>query len=100
MRKTRVIIIVVAAVFSGLMMALGFNTLDWMTQIPGQPEIWHFIYHSDLLSMPFWWAYFLGGIMPLWAGGFLAGIIVGLIVPIWRKRSSLAKKPTYVKTSG
>ena len=87
MRKTKAIIVVVAAVLAGLLTALGFNTIEWMTQVPGQPEIWYFIYHSDFLSMPFWYAYFFGGILPLWAGGFLAGIIVGLVVSsLWRKR--------------
>jgi len=86
MRKTKAIIIVVAAVFSGLMMALGFNTLDWMT-FGGNPhpETWYFVWPSKF-GMPFWNGYFFGGILPLWAGGFLAGIIVGLVVPIWHKK--------------
>jgi hypothetical protein len=29
--------------------------------------------------MPFWYGYFFGGILPLWGGGFLVGIIVGLL---------------------
>ena len=85
MRKTRVIIIVVAAVFSGLMIALGFNTLDWMTFGHDNPTMWYFVWPSKF-GMPFWNAYFFGGILPLWAGGFLAGIIVGLVVQTWRKR--------------
>jgi hypothetical protein len=84
--KTRSLVIAAFAILSGFMMALGFNTLDWMTQVPNQPAIWYFIYHSPILSMPFWYAYFFGGIMPLWGGGFLAGIIVGLVL---RKRKAI-----------
>jgi len=85
MRKTKAIIIAVAAVFSGLMMALGFNTLDWMTFSHDNPATWYFVWPSKF-GMPFWNAYFFGGILPLWAGGFLAGIIVGLVIQTWRKR--------------
>lgn len=85
MNKTKVVIIVIAAVFVGLFSALGFNTIEWMTQ-KNQEPIWYFMYPNKW-GMPFWYAYMLGGIIPLWSGGFLAGLIVGIVVPVlWRKR--------------
>jgi hypothetical protein len=87
MRKTVVVIIAVAAMLSGLLTALGFNTIEWMTQ-KNQEATWYFIYPMKF-GMPFWWAYFLGGIMPLWGGGVLTGIIVGLVISVlWRKRKT------------
>lgn len=86
--KIVLIVVAVAAVCASLLMALGFNTLDWMTH-RNPPETWGFCWGLDILVMPFWYAYFFGGILPLWGGGFLAGVIVGLVVLIlWRKRSA------------
>lgn len=86
-RTKAIIFIAIASVFSGLMMALGFNTLDWMTHV-NPPAMWGFCWGLDILIWPFWYAYFLGGILPLWGGGFLAGIIVGLIVSFLHKRKT------------
>jgi hypothetical protein len=79
--KWKAVVVVVFAVLSGFMMALGFNTLDWMTH-QNPPEFWSFIWtpQGGTLTMPFWYGYFFGGILPLWGGGFLAGIIVGLLL--------------------
>jgi len=87
MRKTMVIIIAVAAVFSGLFFGLGFNTIEWMTQ-KNQEPIWYFIYPNKF-GMPFWYAYMLGGVIPLWGSGVLTGVIVGLVISVlWRKRKT------------
>jgi len=72
------IVISFAAVASIFAYALGFNTLDWMVFSLNPPENWYFIYPNKL-GMPFWWAYFLGGILPLSIGAFLAGLIVGMV---------------------
>ena len=89
MLKTKAIIVAVFAVCASLMMALGFNTLDWMThRYP--PETWGFCWGLDILVMPFWYAYFFGGILPLWGGGFLVGIIVGLVVSFLQHKRKTA----------
>jgi hypothetical protein len=88
--KALLITIAVLSLLATLLSALGFNTFEWMTQVANQPQIWHFIYGSELLSMPFWYAYMLGGILPLWGGGFLAGIIIGMVM-VWRRGKKEAK---------
>ena len=70
-------VVVFAAVASIALAALGYNTLDWMTHIC-PPETWCFIW-PDKLCMPFWYAYFFGGILPLASGSFLAGLIIGIV---------------------
>jgi hypothetical protein len=70
-------------------MALGFNTLDWMTHV-NPPAMWGFCWGLDILVMPFWYAYFLGGILPLWGGGFLVGIIVGIVAILSSQKKKLS----------
>lgn len=67
-----ILIIVLAA----CMIALGFNTLDWQTHIC-PPETWGFCWGLDVLRMPFWYAYFFGGILPLSLGFLLLGLVLG-----------------------
>lgn len=69
------------------LITLGFNTIEWMTQVKGQPETWYFIYHQSFLSMPFWYAYFFGGIVPLVSGGILLGFFAGWTLHGRRKKN-------------
>jgi len=71
------IVISFAAVASILAYALGFNTIEYMCHY-APPERWCFIWPNKL-CMPFWYAYFFGGILPLTTGSFLAGLIVGMV---------------------
>jgi hypothetical protein len=70
-------IIVCIILLSACLIALGFNTLDWMTQ-KNQDPMWYFMYPMKF-GMPFWWAYFLGGILPLSIGPFILGYVTGYI---------------------
>lgn len=71
--------LVVAAVILVVCAAgLGFNTLDWMAH-RNAPETWCFVYPQKL-CMPFWYAYFFGGILPLWISGALSGVIIGIVL--------------------
>jgi len=58
-------------------MALGFNTLDWMCHNGSQPLTWYFVF-PDKVAMPYWNAYFFGGILPLNLGGMCIGIVIGV----------------------
>jgi len=71
------IVISVAAVASILTYALGFNTIEYMCHY-APPERWCFIWPNKF-CMPFWYAYFFGGIVPITIGSFLAGLIVGMV---------------------
>ena len=66
------------------LIALGFNTIEWMTQ-KNQEAIWYFMYPCKF-GMPFWWAYMLGGIVPLVGGGVLLGFIAGYTLKGRRKK--------------
>lgn len=65
-------------ILAACLVALGFNTIDWMTQ-RNQEATWYFMYPCKF-GMPFWWAYFLGGILPLSGGSLLIGILIGYIL--------------------
>ena len=87
MASKMMVVFIAVAIVSACLIALGFNTIEWMTQ-RNQPEIWYFMYPNKF-GLPFWYAYMLGGIIPLWGSGVLTGIIVGLVVPVlWRKRKT------------
>ena len=77
-------IAIIALILSACLIALGFNTLDWMTQRNQEP-MWYFMYPMKF-GMPFWYAYFFGGILPLASGGFLLGILSGWVLKARKHR--------------
>jgi len=76
--KKVILVLCVLAVSLGGM--LGFNTLDWMThRCP--PPTWCFCWgEKPFLCMPFWYAYFFGGVFPLWFSGFATGVVITVVV--------------------
>lgn len=91
MRNKLLIIIGICGIAAALGGALGFNTLDWMTHIAPY-ETWCFVWGiPPKVCMPFWWGYFLGGILPLFLSGLATGIIIGIaIVSLLRKKKKLS----------
>jgi hypothetical protein len=83
MSRIRVLLVFIV-VLVPMLGALGFNTLEWMTQ-RNQEAMWYFIYPSKF-GMPFWWAYMLGGILPLALSGFLLGLVVGFLLKGRKKK--------------
>lgn len=77
-------LIITIIILSACLVALGFNTIEWMTQ-KNQDPIWYFIYPLKF-GLPFWWAYFLGGILPLSGGSLLIGILIGYILKRRKRR--------------
>lgn len=75
MRKLLVVLAVILVVCAA---GLGFNTLDWMAH-RNAPEVWCFVY-PEKLCMPFWYAYFFGGILPLWVSGALSGAMIRMLL--------------------
>lgn len=84
MASKRMVVFIAVAVVSACLIALGFNTIEWMTQ-RNQPEIWYFMYPNKF-GMPFWYAYFFGGILPLSGGSFLLGLLGGSLLKRRKKK--------------
>jgi hypothetical protein len=84
MASKRMVVFIAVAVVSACLIALGFNTIDWMTQ-RNQEAMWYFMYPSKF-GMPFWWAYFLGGILPLGGGSYLLGLLCGYMLKRRKKK--------------
>ena len=85
MNKYLKCLMVATPILGACLIALGFNTIEWMTQ-RNQEAMWYFIYPMKF-GMPFWWAYMLGGIIPLAGGGFLIGLITGYMLKGRRKKN-------------
>jgi len=84
MARKRMFVFIAVAILSACLVALGFNTIEWMTQ-RNQPEIWYFMYPNKF-GMPFWYAYFFGGILPLGGGSFLLGLLGGSLLKQRKKK--------------
>lgn len=84
MVSKRTVVFIAVTIVSACLIALGFNTIEWMTQ-RDQPEIWYFMYPNKF-GMPFWYAYMLGGILPLGGGSFLLGLLSGYMLKRRKKK--------------
>lgn len=87
MKKYVLIPVIIASV---CMIALGFNTVEYMCHC-NPPETWGFCWGLDILVMPFWYAYFFGGILPFASGFLVLGLVLGYMLKGGRKM----KKPKF-----
>ena len=67
------LLVAVLYVFASCLIALGFNTLDWILHL--RIDLYKEYFLNPFMPMLGWTAYFFFGVVPLAVGGFILGFL-------------------------